>query len=351
MDLQQALEQYFMPAAKELVQNEGDALRCLACGNRCLIREGETGICRMRANRKGELCVPGGYVAGLSPDPIEKKPFYHVLPGELAMSFGMLGCNLHCSFCQNWISSQALKDQNAVSCPHSISAEAIVDASVAHDAPVIVSTYNEPLITAEWAVEIFKRAQARGILCGYVSNGNATPEALAFIRPYVSMYKVDLKTFNEANYRELGCPLQHVLDSITLLHDMGFWVEVVTLVIPGFNDSEAELHHIAAFLASVSRDIPWHVTAFHPDYNMTERRRTSAEDLERACKAGKDAGLHYIYAGNLPGVLVNRENTSCPACGALLIQRRGYHIIDNHMQGSACSKCGARIAGLWERPA
>jgi len=347
--LSELLHHRTMPAAPELVrQEEGGAVQCLACGNRCRIPEGESGTCRMRINRNGQLRVPAGYVAGLQVDPIEKKPFFHAFPGRDALSFGMIGCNLHCSFCQNWVSSQALKDDRAGAMPHLIAAEELTRRAVAQSAPVIVSTYNEPLITSDWAVEIFKHAREQGLVCGYVSNGNATPEVLEFIRPYVDLYKVDLKTFNDVNYRELGANLQNVLDSIIRLREMGFWVEVVTLVVPGFNDSDSELADLAGFLAGLSPDIPWHATAFHPDYKMTDRRRTSPDDLSRAYEAGKSAGLRYVYSGNLPGQTGERENTYCHACGALLIRRHGFYVLKNRMRANRCPDCDAEIPGVWE---
>ena len=338
-----------MPAAPELVIREEDGtVRCLACGNRCWIPDGESGICRMRYNRAGELRVPAGYVAGLQVDPIEKKPFFHAFPGREALSFGMVGCNLHCSFCQNWISSQTFKDDFAGTMPQGATADELVGMAVSQHVPVIVSTYNEPLITSDWAVEIFKRAKPKGIVCGYVSNGNATPEVLRFLRPYVDLYKVDLKCFDEVNYRSLGASLRNVLDTIENLKTMGFWVEIVTLVVPGFNDGAEELGRIAQFIAGVSRDIPWHVTAFHPDYKMKDAQRTTREQLDRAWNAGKDAGLHYVYEGNLPGGVGDRENTYCHACGVLLISRRGFYVLQNRMTGKRCPDCDAEIPGVWE---
>ncbi|MBI4558826.1 MAG: AmmeMemoRadiSam system radical SAM enzyme [Candidatus Hydrogenedentes bacterium] len=338
-----------MPAAPELVLREDEgALRCVACGHRCFIKEGKSGICRVRFNRAGELRVPAGYVAGLQVDPIEKKPFFHAFPGRDAMSFGMLGCDLHCSYCQNWVTSQALRDDQAVSLPHMCEPERLIDLAREYEAPVVVSTYNEPLITADWAVKVFEIAREHGLVCGFVSNGNATSEVLKFIRPYVDLYKVDLKTFNDKNYRKLGCVLQNVLDTVVRLKEMGFWVEIVTLVVPGFNDSEDELRGIAKFLVGVSCDIPWHVTAFHPDYKMTEPPRTQVSHLLRAYDIGKEAGLHYVYPGNLPGMVDQRENTNCPQCGTLLIRRYGFYVIENHMKGSRCPRCAAVIPGVWE---
>jgi pyruvate formate lyase activating enzyme len=338
-----------MPAADELVVHEnGDTLRCLACGHRCLIHEGKAGICRVRFNENGILRVPGGYVAGLQVDPIEKKPFFHAFPGRDALSFGMLGCDLHCGYCQNWVTSQVLRDDAAVASAYITSADDLVRSALRYGAPVVVSTYNEPLITADWAVQVFEKARERGLRCGFVSNGNATPEVLEFIRPYVDLYKVDLKTFNDKNYRKLGAVLKNILDTIVRLKEMGFWVELVTLLVPGFNDDENELREMTKFIAGVSVDIPWHVTAFHPDYKMTDPPRTRVDQLLHAYDIGKEAGLRYIYPGNLPGLVGDRENTHCPSCDTLLIRREGFLVLENRMRGSSCPGCGQSIPGVWE---
>ena len=347
--LKQLLADNTHEAAPELVQSLPDgALRCLACGHRCTIRPDRVGICRVRFNAGGKLRVPWGYVCGLQVDPIEKKPFYHAYPGRDAVSFGMLGCDFHCSYCQNWVSSQVLRDDQAVAQPTFVQPEQLVKIAVKHSVPLMVSTYNEPLITADWAVEVFKPARQQGIVCGFVSNGNATPEVLEFIRPYVDLYKIDLKGFNDKRYRELGGVLQNVLDGIRTAHQMGFWVEVVTLLVPGFNDAEDEIKQMADFVAGVSADIPWHVTAFHPDYKMLNPTRTPAQLLLRAHEIGVAAGLKYVYAGNAPGAVGNREDTRCPKCSAVLIRRVGFSVRENRMKGSCCGACGEKIAGVWE---
>jgi pyruvate formate lyase activating enzyme len=349
IQLKTLLNDNTMPSAPELaVRGESGTVRCLACGHRCDILPGRSGVCRVRFNHEGELRAPAGYVAGVQIDPIEKKPFYHALPGRDALSFGMLGCDLHCSYCQNWVTSQALRDEAAVSRPDFVTPRRLVELALSHAAPVLVSTYNEPLITADWAVEIFKLARPVGIRCAFVSNGNATPEVLEFIRPYVDLYKVDLKGFDDRKYRKLGGVLANVLDTIRRLVEMAFWVEVVTLVIPGFNDSDAELRGIAEFLAGISCDIPWHVTAFHPDYKMTDPPRTPPHTLIKAHDIGKAAGLRYVYPGNLPGRVGDRENTDCPTCGRPLIRRRGFTVLENRLRGGGCPSCKTRVPGVWE---
>lgn len=322
-------------------------VRCVACGHRCLIPPGRDGVCRVRFNDAGVLRVPWGYAAGLQLDPVEKKPFFHALPGAMALSFGMLGCDYHCGYCQNWITSQALRDPAAVVPPREVTPGEIADAAVRAGARIVTSTYNEPLITSEWAVDVFREASARGLVCSYVSNGNGTEEVLEYIRPWVRLYKVDLKSFQDRRYRELGGTLERVLWTIGALHARGFWVEVVTLVVPGFNDSDAELREIARFLASVSADIPWHVTAFHPDYKMTGPDRTTVSTLLRAAGIGREAGLRFVYAGNLPGHVGSWENTECPACHAVLIERVGFRVTKNRLDGGSCPDCGRRIPGVW----
>ncbi len=340
-----------MTAPGELVEPQaGGAVRCFACGHRCLVKPGRRGICQVRFNREGELRVPWGYVGAAQVDPIEKKPFSHVLPGSDALTIGMLGCDFHCGYCQNWLTSQALRDPDseaAIGSIQPISAARLVRYAVLNGCSTIVSSYNEPLITAEWAVEIFKEAKANGLQCAFVSNGNATEEALRYLRPYLSAYKVDLKTMQDKNYRKLGGVLQHVLDTIQSAHALGLWVEVVTLVVPGFNDSPAELWEAARFLAGVSVDIPWHVTAYHPDYKM-DAPPTTAASLRQAAEIGQEAGLHYVYAGNLPGRVGSYEDTLCPSCGALLVKRRGYVVEGYYLTaGGACPQCGSAIGGIW----
>ncbi len=348
--LKELLADQTMRSAPELVlRGENERVRCLACGHRCSILPGRSGVCRVRFNRAGELRAPAGYVAGVQVDPIEKKPFYHAYPARDALSFGMLGCDLHCSYCQNWVTSQVLRDDRAVSRPNFCKPEQLIALAVEHAVPVMVSTYNEPLITADWAVEIFKLARAEGVVCGFISNGNATPQVLEFIRPYVDLCKVDLKSFNDKSYRRLGGILANVLDTIRLLKQMDFWVEVVTLVVPGFNDGDDELKEIADFLAGVSPDIPWHVTAFRPDYKMTGPSRTPPDTLIRAYEIGKAAGIRFVYPGNLAGGVGKRECTFCPSCGKLLIRRRGFVVEENRMKDSTCPFCHTTIPGVWEQ--
>jgi pyruvate formate lyase activating enzyme len=300
---------------------DGDWTRCVACAHRCPIPNGAQGVCKVRFNRDGRLMVPWGYVSGAHSDPIEKKPFYHAFPGSQAFSFGMLGCDFQCSFCQNWITSQALRDPESVLEFEPATPDQLVRAAIRSGARSIVSTYNEPLITAEWGAEIFTQAKAAGLATGVVSNGHATPEVLAFLGPRVDLFKIDLKSFDDGKYRRL---------------------------VPDFNDSDEELRRLTAFVASVSPSIPWHVTAYHEDYRMSGNGPTTAAMLQRAAQRGVEAGLSFVYAGNIPGSVGSLEHTRCPACRETLIERRGFLVQHNRVTpAGACPSCGTAIPGRW----
>lgn len=321
---------------------------CYACGHRCKISPGRRGVCKVRFNEAGVLKVPYGYVAALQCDPVEKKPFFHVRPGARALTFGMLGCDYHCGYCQNWNTSQALRDSEAQGTFNEAEPDRLLALAASAQASIIASSYNEPLITAEWSAAIFAKARESGMTTAFISNGNATSEVLDYLQPLLDCYKVDLKSMQDRNYRKLGGRLAVVLDTISSLHQRGVWVEIVTLVVPGFNDSPEELTEAARFIASVSPDIPWHVTAFHPDYKMTDRTSTGADRLLRAVEIGKEAGLRFVYAGNLPGRVARHEDTRCPGCGATLVQRTGYQIYRNLLEaGDKCPQCGYRVPGIW----
>jgi pyruvate formate lyase activating enzyme len=479
-----------------------DQVRCFACAHRCLIKDGLRGICKVRYNRGGTLMVPRGYVGALQCDPIEKKPFFHAFPGTDALTFGMLGCDLHCGYCfvgdvhvatnsgsrrfvdlwvqstadangdarrrrprngltatghdgrphdvrwifrhdyegqlvrvaprlltpfeatpehpvltterpgldephfipagdlttrhfvcvplggaldffavdeigrlsyrgpvfnletegphtylanhavvhncQNWVTSQALRDPGALADPMDVTPRQLVDIAQRQGASVVATSYNEPLITSEWAVEVFKEARPRGFTTAYISNGNATREVLEYIRPWTDLYKIDLKSFRDKNYRSLGGKLENIVNGIQMVHAMGFWLEIVTLIIPGFNDSDEELGDIARFLSGLSPSIPWHVTAFHKDYKMTDPDNTTPEILLRAARIGEAAGLQYIYAGNLPGRVGRYEDTRCPNCQTTLIRRVGYRILEDRLTGrGSCFQCRQPIPGVW----
>ena len=329
----------------------GNAVRCFACGHRCLIREGRRGICQVRFNQGGELRVPWGYVAALQSDPIEKKPFYHVLPGSNALTFGMLGCDFHCGYCQNFLTSQALRDPDcdpSINLVRKVTPGVMVDLAHRTKASVVVSSYNEPLITSEWAVGIFKEAKAAGLMCAYVSNGNNTPEVMEYIRPYISAYKVDLKCMQEKNYHKLGGVLKNTLDGIKRVHELGLWVEVVTLTIPGFNDSNEELWDAARFIAGVSLDIPWHVTAFHKDYKMTDPDNTDPRPLSCVSQRSDRRPAFVLSTQAIFPVKCRNTRTPLYQCNERLIHRSGYIILDYRISASetAARKCGTKVPGL-----
>ncbi len=279
---------------------------------------------------------------------VRKKNFRgYVYNLEVGQDHSYLAGFLAVSNCQNWNVSQALRDPKAGGPLIECTAGQLVAMAKARGARVVASTYNEPLITSEWAVEIFTEAKKSGFATAYISNGNGTSRVLDFLRPWVDLYKVDLKGFDEKHYRALGGQLKPVLETIRTLHEKKFWLEIVTLIIPGFNDSDAELGNIAKFLAGISRDIPWHVTAFHSDYKMMDTGNTPVATLLRACEIGAAAGLRYIYAGNIPGQVGRWENTYCPDCECKLITRVGFRVTENNLADGACPACHRVIPGIW----
>jgi pyruvate formate lyase activating enzyme len=339
-------------AAGALCRVENERVRCLACGHYCLIGEGRRGICKVRFNQGGQLRVPFGYVAGLQCDPVEKKPFYHVYPGANALTFGMLGCDFHCGYCQNWVSSQALRDEVALAPVQAATPAKLVASARTCGARLLVSSYNEPLITAEWAAAVFAAAREAGLQCAFVSNGNATPETLDLLKPFLTAYKIDLKGFDDRRYRQLGGTLKNVQRGIEMVLERGLWLEVVTLLVPGFNDSEEELRQLTRFLAAQSRDIPWHVTAFHADYKMSSVATTRVSQLVRAAEIGLEEGLRFVYAGNAPGRVGSLENTRCPKCQTVVVERCGWQIESYRLtQTGRCSACGTEVPGVWSERA
>jgi len=270
--LKEMLHRYSVPAAEAAGRAGGERRRPLLRVRPSLPRQARPrrGLPRPLQRQRHAARSRTAMSARSHATPIEKKPFFHVLPGSDALTFGMLGCDYHCGYCQNWVTSQMLRDPDAVAAPRETTPRQLVDLAFKHGAPVVASSYNEPLITSEWAVDVFKEAKGRGLRCAYISNGNGTPQVLDFIRPFVDAYKVDLKTFDPKHYRELGGVMENVTDTIRMLKARGFWVEIVTLVVPGFSDDPDDLKRMADFLASVDPLMPWHMTAFHPDYKMTD---------------------------------------------------------------------------------
>jgi pyruvate formate lyase activating enzyme len=301
----------------------------------------------VRYNENGELRVPWGYVGALQFEPISKTPFLHALPGRYVLSFGMLGCNLRCAYCQNWEISQTLRDKAAATSFTPLSPDRIVEIALARNVGAIASSLNEPLITAEWAVAIFRSAKQAGLVTAFLSSGDATDEVLDYVRPYVDLFKIDLKAMSADHYRALGAKHENVLRTIEKVHERGFWMEIVTLLVPGWNTSDDEIRAAARFIASVSPDIPWILWNFHRDYRMRDRENATAAHIKRAAQIGRDEGLRFVYGGVMPGLLGDLENTRCPDCSYLLVERVGYLVTGYHIRNGCCPGCGVRIPGRW----
>jgi pyruvate formate lyase activating enzyme len=327
---------------------EEQSVVCNLCAHRCLIRPGRIGICGVRENRNGILyTLVYDRVISAHADPIEKKPFFHFLPGSSSFSVATVGCNFHCLFCQNWEISQLPKDRRGVLLGKKLSPEQIVRQACAQRCATIAYTYTEPTIFFELAYDTAKLAAAEGLRNVFVTNGYMTPEALTMIQPYLHAANVDLKGFNDARHRRVcGAKLQPMLDTIRRLKECNIWVEVTTLLVPGHNDSDEELQQIARFLKSVGADIPWHVSAFYPAYKMMEVEPTDLTDLLRAWKIGKEEGLRYVYCGNLPGS--HHEDTVCYNCGAQLVERRGFTVQRIALRQGRCPDCDTPIDGVWK---
>jgi pyruvate formate lyase activating enzyme len=325
---------------------EGNAVHCYLCSHHCRISEGKRGICSVRENINGTLytLVYGKLIAS-AVDPIEKKPLFHFLPGSRAYSVATVGCNFRCLNCQNYDISQMPKPQRQVPGEH-VTPEEVVEAAKLYKCESIAYTYNEPTIFFEYAYDIAKLAKKEGIKNVFVSNGYTTQEALRVIAPYLDANNIDLKSFSDDFYRKVcGARLEPVLDCIRLHKKLGIWIEITTLVIPSLNDSEENFRKIAEFIRDLDPGIPWHVSRFHPDYKLLDLPPTPVETLDRARKIGLEAGLKYVYQGNVPG---EGENTNCPSCGRLLIERRGYEVTRYSVKDGKCPHCGANIDGVWQ---
>ena len=338
-----------IPMIKEaLLWRAGEERRveCFLCAHRCLIAPGKFGVCGVRQNREGKLFSHVyGEVIAAHIDPIEKKPLYHFLPGTMSFSIATLGCNFRCPFCQNWQISQAGRKGKTPGGGQALSPPEIVAAAVRRGCRSISYTYTEPTIFFEYAFDTARLAREAGLANVFVTNGYMTPEALRTIQPYLDAANIDLKAFREETYKEVcGARLAPVLDSIRLAREIGIWIEVTTLVVPGMNDGDEELRSIARFIASVSPDIPWHISRFHPDFKYTETPATPAETLRKAASLAKEAGLKFIYIGNVWG---EAEVTNCPHCGKGLIRRSGFAVEENRIKDGKCYSCGGSIAGVF----
>jgi pyruvate formate lyase activating enzyme len=325
---------------------EAKKVQCGLCSHRCIIVPGKRGICSVRENRDGILyTLVYDKVIAQHIDPIEKKPLFHFQPGSLSYSIATPGCNFRCKHCQNADISQLPRDRGDMILGATVSPSAIVDAALKNHCASISYTYTEPTIYFELAYDTARLAAGAGLKNVFVSNGYITPEALKEIKPYLHAANIDLKGYTDEFYKKIcGARLQPVLDSIRLYHELGIWIEITTLVIPGQNDSDMELKGIAQFIRSVGQDIPWHVSRFHPTYKLMDQPITPIETLKRARQIGFDAGLRYVYEGNIPG---EGEDTVCWSCKNALVSRIGFSVLENMVKDSKCKFCGASIEGVW----
>jgi len=326
---------------------EGNKVLCGLCSHRCLIAPGHRGICAVRENRDGVLhSLVYDRIIARNIDPIEKKPLFHFLPGSLSYSLATPGCNFRCKHCQNADISQLPRDRGGMVPGEPVSPTEIVEAALRHHCASISYTYTEPTVFFELAYDTAKLARQAGLKNVFVTNGYITPEALREISPVLDAANIDLKGFTDDFYKNVcGARLQPVLDSIRLYKELGIWIEITTLVIPGHNDSEHELRQIAQFVRSVSEGVPWHVSRFHPTYKLIDQPRTPLETLKRARQIGIDAGLRYVYEGNIPG---EGEETICWSCGTSLVKRYGFAVEENRVLKGKCGQCGAKMDGVWE---
>jgi pyruvate formate lyase activating enzyme len=319
-----------------------EKITCLLCRHYCQLKEGQTGICGVNKNVEGALKnLVYGHPVALNVDPIEKKPLYHMLPGAKVLSFGTVGCNFKCGFCQNWDISQETKINKNLF----VSPEQMVDLALEHGAEAIAYTYNEPTIFYPYAKDIGLIAKEKGLKNIFVSNGFESVEIIEDMASWVDAANIDLKSWDDAYYKKaLKGGLEEVKDTLRKMVAAGIWVEVTTLLIEGENDSDKDLKEMAAFIASdLGKHVPWHLSAFSPNYKMLDHQATQVETLLRARTIGEEAGLEYIYLGN---VAVD-GNTHCPDCHELIINRTGYAVIDNRLKEGVCPKCDRTIEGIY----
>lgn len=325
----------------------GPCVHCFLCAHHCRIAPGESGRCGVRENRDGLLyTLVYGCPVSTAVDPIEKKPLFHFLPGTTTFSLATVGCNFTCDFCQNADISQMPRDRGRV-VGRPFTPEQIVEAALAAGCLSVSYTYTEPTIFYEYARDCSRLAARSGLKNVFVTNGYMTAEALRDIDGSLHAANVDLKAYSDGFYRTyVGARLKPALDTIRRLCDMGVWVEVTTLIIPGRNDGLDELRSLAAFLASISPDLPWHVSRFYPSYHVHDVAPTPVSTIEAAVRVGREAGLHYVYGGNIPGH--RSESTICPGCGEIVIERQGFSLVRHRLAGGRCARCGREIA-LHER--
>lgn len=337
-----------MQEARFYEKAQGNKVQCHLCAHECVIDPGSRGICMVRENRGGVLySLVYGKIISQNIDPIEKKPLFHFLPGSRSYSIATVGCNFQCQHCQNYEISQYPRLYKGSLPGQEVTPADIVAAAAATRCASISYTYTEPTIFGEFAYDTAALARQQGIRNVFVSNGYMTPRSATALAEVIDADNIDLKSFSDSFYRKIcKARLQPVLDTIALMKKLGVWIEVTTLIIPGLNDADEELRQIAHFLLEIDPGIPWHVSAFYPTYKMLDRPRTPAATLRRARQLGLEAGLRYVYTGNIPGD--EGEKTFCYACQTLLIDRYGYSIRKNRITAGKCPDCGAVIDGVWQ---
>lgn len=346
MTLEERLRALTAPAA--LTRREGDLLRCTACAHRCALGPGRTGSCGVRFEQDGEVHAPWGYVARSYVRPVETNTIFHVLPGALALTFGMFGCDLRCPYCHNWKVSQALRE-GIDDAPRPTTPEALVDQAVAAGARVICAAYNEPMIAAEWVVAVFTEAKRRGLVTAIVSDGNTTTEALTHVRPVTDVFRVDLKGSTPDQYRQLGGRLEPVLAAIAEARALGLWVEVVTLVVPGLNDDEPGLGRLARQLAAIDEGMPWHLNAFVPRYKLLNRPPAAIPLLISVAGTAYARGLRHVYVSNVAREFPHLGHTRCPTCAEELVTRWDYRTTESRLvDGNRCPSCREAIPGIFD---
>ncbi|MCS6957000.1 MAG: AmmeMemoRadiSam system radical SAM enzyme [Aquificaceae bacterium] len=329
-----------------LSEKKDGKVLCKACHQRCVLAEGEFGKCGVRVNRNGNLYLTVyGLVSAMNVDPIEKKPLYHFLPGTFSLSIGTVGCNFSCKFCQNWEISQYPQTHQYKVFGKKMHPEEVVKLAQDYGTPSISYTYNEPVIFFEFSYDVMRIAKEKGIRNVFVTSGYETEEAIDTALPYLDAMNIDLKSFSDEFYKKIcGARLKPVLKTIEYAFKRGIWIEITTLLIPGYNDSEEEIREIARFIAGLSKDIPWHVSRFFPAYRMLDVMPTPLDTLERAYHIGKEEGLNFVYVGNYWNV--NLESTYCPSCGERVIERHQYRTL-NFLKEGKCPKCGYSLPGVW----
>ncbi len=328
---------------------EDHKVKCNLCSHRCVIKDGRRGICSVRENQQGVLkTLVYGKLIARHIDPIEKKPLFHFLPGTRSYSIAAVGCNFRCRFCQNADIAQMPADHQGMIMGDRCTPSEVVTAAARGGCRSISYTYTEPTVFFEFAYETAKLASEQGIRNVFVTNGYMTAEALEMINPYLDAANVDLKAFSGQYYKDLcSARLEPVQASLKMMKSLGIFVEVTTLIVPGLNDDPLELKELAEFLArELGPDTPWHISRFHPTYKLTDRPPTPVQTLTTAREIGLNAGLKYVYTGNVPGSAA--ENTFCPGCGEIVIERRGFQVGKLRVQNGKCTQCGTGIEGVWE---